>query len=142
MIHTSLLPEQLSNIIVQHRWDPDFNPHHCKWYCSASPYFFTPKNVGWKKSWPWRLETVNIAFYMFSALLLTPLHFLRKKKLYILRYYLDTHHEDEQAWTFFRLLEGQFTLFSCIVWFLLKKIRRYFPILSSWTILTFFTNLS
>ena len=22
-----LLPEQLSNIIVQHRWDPDFNPH-------------------------------------------------------------------------------------------------------------------
>ena len=21
-----LLPEQLSNIIVQHRWDPDFNP--------------------------------------------------------------------------------------------------------------------
>ena len=43
-----LLPEQLSNIIVQHRWDPDFNPQPPSVTANGIIYigFFCPKNVG------------------------------------------------------------------------------------------------
>ena len=68
-----LLPEQLSNIIVQHRWDPDFNPQPPSVTANGiyTYSFFCPKNVGrvvyWKKKcWPWKVRKEDCkTFFVF-----------------------------------------------------------------------------
>ena len=84
-----LLPEQLSNIIVQHRWDPDFNPQPPSVTANGiyTYSFFCPKNVGrvvyWKKNVDReRLEKKTVK--LFSCLFTSASH-NSSEKLLLLR---------------------------------------------------------
>ena len=79
-----LLPEQLSNIIVQHRWDPDFNPQPPSVTANGiyTYSFFCPKNVGrvvyWKKKNVDRERLEKKTVKLFSCLFTTTSALLSK----------------------------------------------------------------